>query len=461
LPEVEVVLSNSGFDLEGSNTQIMEIERDNDSSVRFVLISRKIGQNKIKVQFYQNGKPIGKSVRNILVSQQPVIVDVSQPDQLNSIELKTKLTIPPQDLELFVELDGDGCTLSFSLHSVKEEIGYRRTKVGKIILAGSPLEKMQAIYKKMNKYANTKPTTIEDKNLAEKRIADIGNDLWNELIPYQLKQEYWRFKSRVKSMMINSDEPWIPWEMIKPYRDNDDGEQENDPFWCQQFAVSRWLSAGATLGEFDINRTRPIAPRQENLPSLEEEIAFLEQLSTLNPNITSLAAFSTPTQVLDSLKNEDLSIMHFACHGLFDSTSPNNSAIKLSDGSLYPSDIRVRFGGKRQRPLIFINACHGGRAEFSFTGLGGWAERLVNAGAGAFIGAMWEVSDNLSLQFAKSFYTILLQDNKTIAESFRQAREEIRRLAPYNSTWLAYTLYADPEGRVKDSVKFGRITQEK
>jgi hypothetical protein len=450
LPEVEVVLSHSGFDLEGSNTQIMEVERDDDSNVRFVLISRKLGQQKINVRFYQNGKPIGKAVRNILVSEQPVTTEVSQPDKPLDIELKTSLTVPPQDLELFIELDDDGCTLSFFLHSVKEEIGYRRTKVGKVTLQGSPLEKMQAVYKKMTQYARTMPTTPEDRALAEKRMEAEGNDLWEELIPEKLKQEYWKFKSRVKSILINSDEPWIPWEMIKPFRENDEGEREEDLFWCQQFSIARWLSGAGTVGEFHIKTARPIAPKQENLPALQEEIAFLEQLSSLSPNITSLASFSTPTQVLDSLKNEDLSIMHFACHGLFDSTSPNDSAIKLSEGSLYPSDIRVRFGGKRQRPLIFINACHGGRAEFSFTGLGGWAERVLNARAGAFIGAMWEVSDKLALQFTKAFYTALLKDNKTIAESFCQAREEIRQAAPYNSTWLAYTLYADPEGRVKD-----------
>ncbi len=153
--------------------------------------------------------------------------------------------------------------------------------------------------------------------------------------------------------------------------------------------------------------------------------------------------------VLDSLKYEDLSVFHFACHGAFDSKSPNDSAIKLSDGALRPSDIIARFGGKRQRPLIFINACHGGRAEFSFTGLGGWAKRMVDSRAGAFVGAMWEVNDELALQFAQTFYKAFLQDNETIAESFRMAREEIRKIAPYNSTWLAYTLYADPEGRAK------------
>jgi hypothetical protein len=447
-PEIEVVLSASGFDIKGSNTQIIQVERDDESNVRFVLIPSKLGQHKIKVQFYQNGKPIGKAVRNILVSEQSVTTEVPQPDQPTELELNNG-KIPPQDLELFIELDDDGCTLSFFLHSVKEEISYRRAKVGKVTLKGSPLEKMQSIYEKMNQYAKTKPTTTEGEILAEKRIEDVGNDLWEELIPDKLKQEYWKFKDRVKSIMINSDEPWIPWEMLKPLRYNDEGEREDDLFWCQQFSVSRWLSGAGTIGEFDIKTVRPMAPRQENLPSLKDEMTFLEQLSSLRPNINSLAAFNTPTQVLDSLRNEDSSIIHFACHGAFDSISPNDSAIKLSDGSLYPSDIRVRFGGKRQRPLIFINACHGGRTEFNFTGLGGWADRLLDARAGAFIGAMWEVSDRLSLQFTKTFYTALIQDNKTIADAFRQAREVIRREAPYNSTWLAYTLYADPEGKVK------------
>ena len=122
----------------------------------------------------------------------------------------------------------------------------------------------------------------------------------------------------------------------------------------------------------------------------------------------------------------------------------------LSDGLLRPSDIQTRFGGKRPRPLIFINACEEAQMEFSFTGLGGWAERLVNsARVGAFAGAMWEINDVLALLFAKTFYTALLQERKTIAQAFQDSREEVRKQDPSNSTWLAYVLYADPEGRIK------------
>lgn len=449
LPEVEIVLSASGFDIEGSNTQTIEVERDDDSSVRFVLVPSKLGQHKIKVLFYQNGKPIGKAVRNILVSEQIVVVEVPQPNEPFELELKTLLTIPPQDLELLIDLDKENKTLSFSLHSVKEEIDYHRKECGKVILQGSPLDKMQVVYKEMTQLAQKMPTTSDEKEWAERRLESLGNELWDELIPQELKNEYWKFKSRVKSVLITSEEPWIPWEMLKPYRFNDDGKKENDLFWCQKFAVSRWLSGPGTADDLNIKTVRPIAPTQSNLPSVMDEIDFMERISGLRSSVTPLASFSTRTQVLDSLENEDLSILHFACHGMFDSTSPNNSAISLSGGALCPSDINVRFIGKRPRPLIFINACHGGRTEFSFTGLGGWAECFVNARAGAFIGAMWEVSDTLALQFAKTFYTAFLRDNQPIAEAFRQAREDIRLKAPYNSTWLAYTLYADPEGKVK------------
>ena len=453
LPKVEVVLSHHSFDIENSNTQFIEVERDDDSEVRFALIPRELGQHKIKVRFYQNDKLIGKATRNIFVSEQPVEVDVEQPDPLVGLELKTSLTIPPQDLELYIDYSDNDKTLSFELHSVKEEIGYIRRSQGIKILKGSPLEKMQAIYKEMDKLAKIRPASEEDKAKLEKRLASIGNNLWDELIPDKLKQEYWKFKSCVKSVLVLSEEPWIPWEMIKPYRYNDQDEEENDLFWCQQFSISRWLSSDwGTADELEFKTSRSIAPTNSNLPSVQAEVDFLEHLSNLYPEIQPLTTFTTSIQVLDSLKHEDLSVLHFACHGAFDSKSPNDSAIKLSDGPLRPSDIRARFGGKRQRPLIFINACHGGRAEFSFTGLGGWARRMIDSRAGAFIGAMWEVNDKLALQFAKSFYKSFLQDSESIAESFRLAREEIRKQAPYNSTWLAYTLYADPEGRVKNKI---------
>jgi hypothetical protein len=284
---------------------------------------------------------------------------------------------------------------------------------------------------------------------AENRLKSVGNQLWDELIPDELKQQYWQFKTKIKSLLITSDEPWIPWEIIKPYRFNN-GKEEQDPFWCEQFAISRWLSGCGTADELPTQLLIPVAPAIVNLPSVAAEVTFLGQLERLYPGIQAIAPINNSIALTEYLEEPHFSILHFACHGGFDSTLPNDSAIQLAANDwLRPSDIRLHIEPPSSRPLVFINACHGGRLGFSFTGLGGWAERLVKARVGAFVGAMWEVNDTLALEFAKHFYQALLQDKQTIAEAFRLAREAIRQQAPYNSTWLAYSLYADPEARLE------------
>jgi len=105
-------------------------------------------------------------------------------------------------------------------------------------------------------------------------------------------------------------------------------------------------------------------------------------------------------------------------------------------------------GIRRERPLVFLNACHGGRLEFTLTGLGGWAERMVKqVAATAFVGAYWEINDRLASLFARTFYDEL-RDGKTLAVAFHTARQTIREVAPANPTWLAYTLYGDPNARI-------------
>jgi hypothetical protein len=447
-PELEIVLSARGFDLEGNNTRVLQVDRNKDSNERFVLIPRAPGEQQIRVDFYQYGRNIGTVRHNVLVTKDPPneVVEVKQPEVPVTLELRSTQMLPSPDLELYVELDRhDDRTLYFRLHSIKEEIGYHHAPCGQVTLKNSPLEKMQSVYRELSQMASQPGID------AERRMAAIGNGLWEELTPHELKDEYWHFKPYVKSMVITSDEPWIPWEMIKPSRFTEDGEREDDPFWCQQFALSRWLAGPGPAEELPKGVARPVAPTNINLDKVNEETLFIEKLNDLNPGIRGQPPISSLGQLLDWVERDSFSILHFATHGGFDSTLPKDSPIQLSDGVLRPSDIRIRFGGRRPRPLVFINACKGAQMEFNFTGLGGWAYQLVNsARVGAFAGAMWEVNDALALEFARRFYIELLRERQTIAQAFRLAREAVRSAEPSNSTWLAYTLYADPEVRIKN-----------
>ena len=103
-------------------------------------------------------------------------------------------------------------------------------------------------------------------------------------------------------------------------------------------------------------------------------------------------------------------LYHFACHGNFDLTDPNESKLRLVDGFLSPSQLvgDRQSGLRRAKPLVFLNACHSGERGHGLTRLGGWAERFIDAGASAFIGSLWEINDEMAARFSLEFYHRIL-----------------------------------------------------
>jgi hypothetical protein len=368
--------------------------------------------------------------------------------QEENISQKSKeLTYNGPDLNLIVQMvpSDKGFTLQFRLHSSRGFNRYNFKKFGELTLLGNPQDKVQEIYSELSQMAKY-DFPQGDQSAAEERLCSIGMDLWTEIIPKELKEEYWKFCSHTRSLQVTSDEPWIPWEIIKPHNNT-----KEEPFWCQKFAMSRWLSESANIEILPLGIALPVAPLNTDLPHLNDEIEFLENLNELHEGVKCEKTLHKYLDVKRGLKNENISIMHFACHGEFNQKLPSNSPINLSDQPLKPSDINISFEEKLRRPLIFINACHTGRTGFSLTWLGGWPVRFVGvAKVGAFIGTMWEVDDQLAVQFAKSFYIALLRDKKPISEAFRDARKDIRNAKPCNSSWLGYVLYADPDAMMLD-----------
>jgi CHAT domain len=95
-----------------------------------------------------------------------------------------------------------------------------------------------------------------------------------------------------------------------------------------------------------------------------------------------------------------------------------------------------------------MNACHSARREPGLTRTDGWAERFLEFGSSAFVGANWEVLEDLACRFACTFYEAL-RTGDSIGAAVQTARTEIRKQAPANSTWLSYSLYGHPNATVK------------
>jgi hypothetical protein len=67
----------------------------------------------------------------------------------------------------------------------------------------------------------------------------------------------------------------------------------------------------------------------------------------------------------------------------------------------------------------------------------------VGVSGGAFIGALWPVSDRAALAFARDFYE-QLTSKRPIGEAVRLARLHVHEQFAEDPSWLAYSCFADP-----------------
>jgi len=445
--EVEAVLRALDFEIEGDHFQKILILPTADSNpIIFWVKALHTGEKQLNVEFYQSGRFLGRVTATTQVVEQPRATGVRAASLTGALDLPAHTPAPP-DLELSIRYVGESETLmEFELHSNRPDVGYYRHKVGRVQFRGSPATLLENRFRELSELA--RPDESVAPEFIQRRLISLGNQLYDELFPEELKHEYWTWKGKgIRTIQITSEEPYIPWEMIKPYRRD---ATQPEPFLCEQFVLARWLCGRQGLKD-NVPATSICAVVP--LSDLEFVRDELDYLSTLNRRIPALqvqAPFpSAWTDVVKLLERGGFGILHFACHGNFIATDPNESAIRLDGGLLRPSDIVGEMVGfAKDTPLIFINACETGRIGFSLTRLGGWADRFVQAGCSAFIGCIWEVNDELAVNFVKTFYDRLLS-GVMLGEAMQSARHTIRDQSPGNSSWLAYTLYGDPLSRVR------------
>ncbi len=285
-----------------------------------------------------------------------------------------------------------------------------------------------------------------------RKLANLGRELYQTLFPPEMRQAYRIFRKSVHTVSIISDEPWIPWEMIKAY---DDSEPEliDDDFLCVQFQVTRWLS-GKTAAPTEIAIPRLACVMvPSSLPSAAAESRRVRDLARAHSETRDVSPESpTWEAVVKLLEGGGIGLLHFVGHGDFDRARPNQSAIPLADGrALLPEDLQgtVRTQLRRDRPFVFLNACRVGQQSWALTGLGGWAHRWIQeCGCSGFIGPHWAVRDSGALEFATAFYDAI-ERGETFGQASRTARLAARANRPADPTWLAYAVYANPLGSLR------------
>ena len=469
--DLTIVVQAEGFALVGSmggqpasgdsggRVVKVEAERDCEPAI-FLLAPQSTGEKRINVYIDQFG-------RNILTRafQVKVVADLAAVQALPSVAVDPQpvespvrgADAPPPDLELRVMLSGDRRKLSFMLHGGPD---YNFRSMGETDpLPDEPRVFLQPIFDRLSGLARRSDAarSADETAAAKKELADLGANLFEQLFPTALKEEYGktiRQKYAGKALLITSDEPWIPWELVRPFAVDDNGNVlYDDPPLCEMFHLSRWLAGRGAPDQVAMKQGVWVAPA-DNLQAAQAESNYFDELHRRQWQVSLSGPLTKVADVQARFQSKDTQLFHFACHGNFDATNPDNSMIKLEGGFLSPSQIGVqaRAGLLATKPVVFLNACYAGQVGFGLTGLGGWAEKFLQSGVSAFIGSLWEINDKLAAQFAQEFYNRLWglggKAAVPLGQAFHEARMAIKAADEANPTWLAYVLYGDPQGQV-------------
>jgi hypothetical protein len=468
---VLVVCNAEGFVEEtGDPTRTIMVYQDRDSQTAIFLLTPDPeagpGVRRITLDFTHRERPAGSAsfqvevrdrppIDQTSVEPEPALVDRAEDGTILARVGGTLLLASPDaarpDFVLRITLSADRRRLSYSLHSPTGRLGMVHQRMGSVTLQSDPRTFLDNTLLRLSQMARASRSKLTDAQFAahKARLQEIGWELYEQLFTPQLRQAYrslrqLRAQEPSLSLLVVSDEPWIPWEMVLPH----EADLPAEDFLCAQFRMTRWLDGSGLPEGLNVSNAQVVVPKS-NLASVKMEQDFFTQ--QLPPTVGFSGQWlDTATQVKDALRQGNSHWFHFACHGDFDYARPDESALQLKEDSLTPSQIvgPTRTGVAASRPLVFLNACHTAEIAPSLTRMGGWAERFVRAGASAFIGSLWEVNDLLAAQFAIQFYNELLA-GQTLGDAFHTARIHIRERDEANPTWLAYTLYADPNGRVK------------
>lgn len=443
---VEVCVLAPGFESMEALQRAIDVPPTGDSElVKFRLCARKTGIYKIRVDFVQNDRYIGTTQLDVNV------VEAESEIESKARERKARVTgqpaigqagVPPDLTILIAEqpLATGKHQLKFILHSPSNGLYYR--DAGESILSSPPDKWVSHVLGQLPEIAQE-----GDGKMVERRLKAIGNTLWDKLIPEAFRNIYWQVRDEIRTILIVTDDPWIPWEMIFPYDRTQQGDKQDD-FLCVRFSVTRWLRGTPTFPRISISESRVIGAGVDDYRRFAPLISVDEEIDTVKSIIERIGARAVSlapsrAELFDNLERGGFHHLHIACHGSASSRGGDLSTITLQDGALAPLDVAgaaMTFG--RDHPIVFLNACETGRLGISLTRLGGWAERFITAGCSAFMGTLWEVSDDSAKEFAKIFYTGICH-GATLGEACRRARSGIREGG--DPTWLAYCLYADPQ----------------
>lgn len=353
-----------------------------------------------------------------------------------------KADIRPADLAIRVTTPwASGSTaLEYTLDSPVSGLQLHQLAIRGPRLLSSPEEFQQRLLNELESLRKRRP---DGQRLSSSEVADeaagIGQNLFRALFAGEMERIYRQLPREVETLLITSDEPWIPWELL----------HDGDEFLCLRFRVGRWL-AGRRAPTTTLAIRNLLGLRVPTAKSQWNELEILHRLEgSCEGLVGSYEEVVSFQRLREHLRATAFDLFHFSGHGehaLEESLEPR---IYAEDRPFRPRNVSPAIQSKlRLRPaFIFLNSCQVGRVGTALTGLEGWAPTWIDCGCAGFLAPSWSVSAASANIFCRAFYGGLAQ-GLDLGTAVQGARLQLRRRHPGDLAWLAYVLYGTPQARL-------------
>ncbi len=279
-------------------------------------------------------------------------------------------------------------------------------------------------------------------------LRTVGQDLFDRLIPGNLKKEILRWNQKTK-LCISSNNDWIPWEIL----------HDGSDYLGNRFFIYRLPRVNGNEDEREKEKltTVPTSWNKSQESSLKKLIHVIG--GNLDGFEDGANRFFTDLNeggkiVLHTIEKKGFSVLkenaieadiiHFTCHGRKDRNfflqitecSDDPALMNLSLLSFARSDFVIREGC-----LIFANACSSAAAISCFEEFSSFGSKFINMGAGYFIGTLGGVPIHYAIEFSNCFYNNLIINND-ISRSFETTKLSMDKKR--NQFHLLYVIYGNP-----------------
>ena len=182
----------------------------------------------------------------------------------------------------------------------------------------------------------------------------------------------------------------------------------------------------------------------KSLPYAREEVEMIGKLLKTTPLIGKNA---TKSEVLKQIGS--VSLVHIAAHGLMETgeiiLAPNPSRRSKipnqEDFLLAMSDVQAV---RLQARLVVLSCSNSGRGSITAEGVVGIARSFLGAGARSILVAFWEIDNEATMEFMRSFYQQLV-DGKSTSVALHLAMKSLRDSEEFADVryWAPFVLIGD------------------